>query len=149
MQVSVETGEGLERKLTVQVPAETVESEVNNRLNSLKNTVRVDGFRPGKVPLKVVKQKYSGTVLQEVAGEWRKLAFTPDALSHWEQALDWPDTDGGDRSVFFPRFYLIAGRLLLAEGRYGDAVQAIERGRSQITEAAPPLAQARFAHTAT
>ncbi|NOQ69007.1 MAG: trigger factor, partial [Gammaproteobacteria bacterium] len=67
MQVSVEAGDGLERKLTVQVPAETVESEVNNRLSSLKNTVRIDGFRPGKVPLKVIRQKYSATILQEVA----------------------------------------------------------------------------------
>ena len=75
MQVSVEAGEGLERKLTVQVPAETVETEVNNRLNSIKNTVRIDGFRPGKVPFKVVKQKYSGTVLQEVAGELMQSTF--------------------------------------------------------------------------
>jgi len=75
MQVSVEAGEGLERKLTVQVPAETVEMEVNNRLNSIKNTVKLDGFRPGKVPLKVVKQKYSGTVLQEVAGELMQSSF--------------------------------------------------------------------------
>ena len=75
MQVSVEAGEGLERKVTVQVPAETVELEVNNRLNSLKNTVRIDGFRPGKVPLKVIKQKYSGTILQEVAGELMQSTF--------------------------------------------------------------------------
>ena len=75
MQVSVEAGEGLERKLTVQVPAETVETEVNNRLNSIKNTVRIDGFRPGKVPFNVVKQKYSGTVLQEVAGELMQSSF--------------------------------------------------------------------------
>jgi trigger factor len=75
MEVSVETGAGLERKLTIQVPAETVEAEVNNRLNSLKNTVRMDGFRPGKVPLKVIKQKYSGTVLQEVAGELMQNSF--------------------------------------------------------------------------
>ena len=75
MQVSVEAGEGLERKLTVQVPAETVELEVNNRLNSIKNTVKVDGFRPGKVPLKVIKQKYSGTILQEVADELMQRTF--------------------------------------------------------------------------
>lgn len=75
MQVSVETGEGLERKVTVQVPAETVELEVNNRLNSLKNTVRIDGFRPGKVPLNVIKQKYSGTILQEVASELMQKTF--------------------------------------------------------------------------
>ncbi len=75
MQVSVEAGEGLERKLTVQVPAETVELEVNNRLNSIKNTVKLDGFRPGKVPFKVVQQKYSGTVLQEVASELMQSTF--------------------------------------------------------------------------
>ena len=75
MQVSVEAGDGLERKLTVQVPAETVELEVKNRLNSLKNTVRIDGFRPGKVPLKVIRQKYSTTILQEVAGELMQRTF--------------------------------------------------------------------------
>lgn len=75
MQVSVEAGNGLERKITVQVPAETVEAEVNNRLDSLKNTVRLDGFRPGKVPLKVIKQKYSGTILQEVASDLMQSTF--------------------------------------------------------------------------
>ena len=75
MQVSVEAGEGLERILTVQVPAETVETEVNNRLNSLKSSVRLDGFRPGKIPLRVIKQKYTGTVLQEVASELMQSSF--------------------------------------------------------------------------
>jgi trigger factor len=74
MQVSVEAN-GLERKMTVQVPAETVEAEVNNRLNSLKSSVKMDGFRPGKVPLKVIKQKYSGAVLKEVAGDLLQNSF--------------------------------------------------------------------------
>jgi len=69
MQVSVESGEGLERKLTIQVPAETVDKEVESRLNSMRSRVKVDGFRPGKVPLKVVKQQYGASVLQEVVGE--------------------------------------------------------------------------------
>ena len=69
MQVSVESGEGLERKLTIQVPAETVDKEVESRLNSMRSRVKVDGFRPGKVPLKVVKQQYGNSVLQEVVGE--------------------------------------------------------------------------------
>ena len=69
MQVSVESGEGLERKLTIQVPAETVDKEVENRLNSMRSRVKIDGFRPGKVPLKVVKQQYGASVLQEVVGE--------------------------------------------------------------------------------
>lgn len=69
MQVSVESGEGLERKLTIQVPAETVDKEVESRLNSMRTRVKVDGFRPGKVPLKVVKQQYGASVQQEVVGE--------------------------------------------------------------------------------
>ncbi len=75
MQVSVETGEGLERKLTVQVPAETVEQEVESRLKSMSGRVRIDGFRPGKVPLKVVKQQYGQSVQQEVVGELMQSSF--------------------------------------------------------------------------
>lgn len=66
MQVSVETGEGLERRLNVEVPAETIDTEVEKRLQSIRGTVRLAGFRPGKVPLKVVKQNYGGQVRQEV-----------------------------------------------------------------------------------
>ena len=75
MQVSVETGEGLERKLTVQVPAETVDAQVESRLKSMQNRVKVDGFRPGKVPFSVVKQRYSAQVFQEVAGEVMQNTF--------------------------------------------------------------------------
>ena len=75
MQVSLETGEGLERKLTIQVPAETVNSEVENRLKSMTSRVKIDGFRPGKVPLKVVKQQYGTQVHQEVIGEVMQNTF--------------------------------------------------------------------------
>jgi trigger factor len=80
MQVSVETGEGLERKITVQVPAETVEMEVESRLKSMQGRVNIDGFRPGKVPFKVVKQRYSTQVFQEVAGELMQTSFR-DAIA--------------------------------------------------------------------
>lgn len=69
MQVSVETTTNIERVMTVHVPAERIESEVQTRLESLKKRVRLNGFRPGKVPLKVVKQQYGSSVYQEVLGE--------------------------------------------------------------------------------
>ncbi|MBA2656953.1 MAG: trigger factor [Tatlockia sp.] len=69
MQVSVETLKGLERKLTVSVPSEEVEKEVGLRLNKLALKVKVDGFRPGKVPLHEVKNRFSHTVREEVARE--------------------------------------------------------------------------------
>jgi len=69
MQVSIETLDGLERRMTVQVPSETVTKAVEKKLNDLRKTVKIDGFRPGKVPLKVVQQKFGGHVRQEVIGD--------------------------------------------------------------------------------
>lgn len=69
MQVSVETLEGLERKITVSVPTEKVEEEVSLRLKNLARKAKVDGFRPGKVPMNVVTNRYSDSVREEVARE--------------------------------------------------------------------------------
>jgi len=69
MEVSVETTESLERRMTVAIPAENVDSEVSKRLKDLRGKVRMNGFRPGKVPLSVVKSQYGGSVLQEVVNE--------------------------------------------------------------------------------
>jgi len=68
MQVSIETLDGLARKMTVQIPSERVSEAVEKKLKELSKTVRIDGFRPGKVPLKVVQQKFGGHVRQEVIG---------------------------------------------------------------------------------
>lgn len=67
MQVSVETLKGLERKVTISVPTEKVEEEVTQRLKNLARKTKIDGFRPGKVPMNVVKSKYSNSVREEVA----------------------------------------------------------------------------------
>jgi len=69
MHVSLETSEGLERTLTVELPAATVDAEVEKRLFDLSRQVRIDGFRPGKVPLKLVRQRYGLKVRQEVVGD--------------------------------------------------------------------------------
>ena len=69
MQVSIETLEGLERRMTVQIPSERVSEAVEKKLKDLSKTVRIDGFRPGKVPLKVIQQKFGGHVRQEVIGD--------------------------------------------------------------------------------
>jgi len=69
MQVSVEATGNLDRKMTIQVPSERVDNEVDERLKSLSRRVRLDGFRPGKVPMKVVRQRYGAGVYQEVLSE--------------------------------------------------------------------------------
>lgn len=69
MQVSVETTSGLERRMTITVPAARVDSEVNERINKAARTVRMDGFRPGKVPLAVVKKRFGASIRQEALGD--------------------------------------------------------------------------------
>ena len=69
MRVSIETTSSLERRLTVGVPAERVDVEVNNRLQKASQNVRLPGFRPGKVPMKVMRQRFGAGIRQEVLGE--------------------------------------------------------------------------------
>jgi len=69
MQVSVETTQGLERRLTITVPADSVDSAVKARLQQLSKTQRINGFRPGKVPVSVIQKRFGAAVPQEVAGD--------------------------------------------------------------------------------
>lgn len=69
MQVSVEATSALERRMTVEVPEERIDGEVKSRLQRLARTAKVKGFRPGKVPMKVVAQQYGKQVRDEVVGE--------------------------------------------------------------------------------
>lgn len=69
MQVSVETLSDLERRVTVKVPAEKLAKEIQDRLLSLSRQVRVDGFRPGKAPPKMVKRLYGDRVRYEAVTE--------------------------------------------------------------------------------
>ncbi|BAN69287.1 trigger factor [endosymbiont of unidentified scaly snail isolate Monju] len=75
MQVSVESGEGLERRLLVDLPKEQVETEVEKKLTELAKNIRLDGFRPGKVPVRVVRQRFGDQVRQEVYGDLIQATF--------------------------------------------------------------------------
>lgn len=76
MQVSIETTSGLERKMTLGIPAERIDAEVNERLNKASKTVRLDGFRKGKVPMNVLKKRFGESIRQEVVGEVLGRTFT-------------------------------------------------------------------------
>ena len=85
MQVSVENTGGLERRMTVQVPADRIDQEVGSRLESMSRTVRLDGFRPGKVPVRVIQQKYGDRVrlevIEQVINSTLQEALTQENLS--------------------------------------------------------------------
>lgn len=69
MQVSIETTTGLERRMTVTVPATEIDSAVDARLSEAAKTVRINGFRKGKVPMKVIRNRFGAGVRQEVLGD--------------------------------------------------------------------------------
>lgn len=69
MQTSVEKVSAIGRKMSVVVPAETVETAVQARLKQLAKRVKVQGFRPGKVPMKIVEQQYRGSATNDVLGD--------------------------------------------------------------------------------
>jgi trigger factor len=69
MAVTVETLDKLERKITLNLPVGTIQNEVQTRLRKLARTVKMDGFRPGKVPMNVVAQRYGYSVHYEVMND--------------------------------------------------------------------------------
>ena len=109
MQVSVETTGGLERRLTVALPADDIESAVDERLRSLGKTARLNGFRPGKVPFAVVKKRYEPQVRSEVLGSLINRSYQ-DALA--QEKL---------RPAGQPRIEPVSDEAELASAADGDA----------------------------
>ncbi|TYL44313.1 trigger factor [Dickeya sp. ws52] len=79
MQVSVETTQGLGRRVTITVAADSIENAVKSELVSVAKKVRIDGFRKGKVPAKIVEQRYGASVRQDVLGDLMQRHFV-DAI---------------------------------------------------------------------
>jgi trigger factor len=76
MQVTVESTGTLERRMRVELPAERIEKEVDSRLRTVGKNVKIKGFRPGKVPAKVVKQRYGAQVRQEVLSDLLQQSYS-------------------------------------------------------------------------
>lgn len=101
MQVSVETKEGLERVMIVELPTSNIDGEVKTRLQSLTKTAKINGFRPGKIPLSVIKKRYGGQVEAEVLNEKMQQSYY-EAVSQeklnpaGQPAIDMIDNDNED-----------------------------------------------------
>ncbi len=82
MQTSVETTSDLGRKLTIQLPEEKIQSEVATRLKSLAQRVKVAGFRPGKVPERIIRQRFGKQVREEVIYDLISSSFAEAVKEH-------------------------------------------------------------------
>ncbi len=101
MQVSVETLEGLKRRMTVELPVEQVNEIVDNKLRSMAREVRLDGFRPGKVPLKVIKKRFGVHARQEAYGELIQNSYYEALVEQKLQAVGDPAIDIKDEEGTF------------------------------------------------
>ncbi len=75
MMVSMESAEGLKRKLRIEVPDDEIQTEITSRLKKVSKTAKLSGFRPGKVPFKVIQQRYGPQVRQEVLTEFMQSSY--------------------------------------------------------------------------
>jgi len=119
MQVTVEKPEqGLEHKMTVTFPSDTLNADVEKRLTEIRRTVKMDGFRPGKVPLNVVKKRHGAQVHQEVMGEALQKAFYDATEQEGLQVAGYPmfdDLDDKDGEVTFTARFEIYPEITLPE----------------------------------
>ncbi len=87
---NVETLGGLQRRLNASIPQQVIRGEVENRLKRLGRTAKVHGFRPGKVPFKVLEQQYGPSVQQEVLGDSLQRSFAEAAIANKLQVAGYP-----------------------------------------------------------
>ena len=136
MAVQVETLEKLERRMTLTVAAETINGEVENRLKRLSRTVKADGFRPGKVPMSVVAQRYGYSVQYEVVNDRVGQAFSDAATEAKLRVAGAPRITQKEES---PEGQLAfdATFEVYPEVKLGDLAAAeVERVSTEVTEAA-------------
>lgn len=136
MSVQVETLEKLERRISLTLPAETIKSEVESRLKKLSRTVKADGFRPGKVPMSVVAQRYGYSVHYEVMNDKVGQAFADAVTEAKLRVAGAPritEKEGApEGQVAFDATFEV-----YPEVKLGDITTAeVERVATEVTEAA-------------
>jgi trigger factor len=136
MAVNVETLDKLERKITLTLPVNVIQSEVDSRLKRLARTVKMDGFRPGKVPMNVVAQRYGYSVHYEVMNDKVGEAFAQAANEAKLRVAGQPRITEKEQS---PEGELAFDAIfeVFPEVKIGDLAGAeVERVASEVTDSA-------------
>ena len=110
MQVTVESTGALKRRMRVELPAESIEREVDSRLKSVGRTAKIKGFRPGKVPAKMVRQRYGKQVRDEVLSDLTLKSYTDAVLQENLNPAGGPQIeaeDGGEGFAYVATFEIM------------------------------------------
>ena len=131
MAVNVEQLGTLERRLSMSVPVQDVEQQVGDRLKKLARNVKLPGFRPGKVPMKMVVQQYGPQVRSEVLGDAVQKAFTDAVKEANLKVAGYPKIEKKDGAADAPSLEFSATFEVYPEVKIGD-VSAIKIERPQL-----------------
>lgn len=133
MQANLETLSGLERKLSVAVPLTEIEVEVQSRLKNISRTAKMPGFRPGKVPFKVVQQQYGASVRQEVLGATLEKSFGDAVRDKNLRVAGYPKFDAAPPAEGAADFQYSATFEVYPEFKVGDiAGKTIDRVKLEV-----------------
>lgn len=135
MQVSVENTSSLERRLTVQIPAADIKSKVESRLRELSKRVQIKGFRPGKIPMNVMQQRYGAQVRNEVMGEAMQSSLEEAIQSHEIRPASMPrlepmEESGPNDDVEFTAIIEVVPELETVE----VSELEVERAEAEVTD---------------
>ena len=136
MQANLETLSALERRLSVTLPVADIDNEIDSRLKRLSRTVKMHGFRPGKVPLKVVAQQYGPQVRQEVLGDAMQKSFGEAVRNQNLRVAGYPRFDLKPPADGAAEFHYSATFEVYPDVKVGDIGNAsIERPHLLVSEA--------------
>ena len=136
MQANLETLGSLQRKLNIAVPMADIDTEVESRLKQLTRTVKMAGFRPGKVPFKVVAQQYGPQVRQEVLGDTLQKSFGDAVKEQKLRVAGYPKFDAAPPSDGANEFHYSATFEIYPEIVVGDVAKStVTRPTLEVTEA--------------
>lgn len=133
---TVETLGGLQRRLNASIPQQQIRGEVESRLKRLGRTAKVHGFRPGKVPLKVLEQQYGSSVHQEVLGDTLQRSFAEAAVANKLQVAGYPEFEIKTTDLNAPQIEFSATFEVYPEVKIGDiSAEAVNRVSFSLSDA--------------
>ena len=134
MQVSVESLGSLERRLTFRLPSERLETQVGGRLREIGRTVRIKGFRPGKVPAKVIEQRYGQQVRAEVLDGLLREGFDEAVRSNELRLAGQPRIEPSEEKAEGELAYVATFEVVPDFGDIDMSKLSVVRHTSEVTE---------------
>ncbi|HSS46992.1 MAG TPA: trigger factor [Burkholderiales bacterium] len=152
MQANVENLGQLQRRLNMMVPLDKIDNEVENRLKRLARSVKLHGFRPGKVPFKIVVQQYGPQVLQEVLGDALQKSFSEAVREQNLRVAGYPKFEAKTAQAGGQQFEYTATFEVYPEVKVGEVNRAaitrplVEIGDAQVEKTLEILRKQRAAY---